>query len=56
PAGGHFAPWASGPRVCPGRKFARVEFVATISTLFRGARIEAEGVGKETKEATRRRV
>lgn len=27
-------PWAAGPRNCPGQKFAQVEFVAALATLF----------------------
>ena len=30
---GSFIPWADGPRVCPGQKFAQVEFVAVMATL-----------------------
>ncbi|KAL8654915.1 MAG: hypothetical protein Q9226_003239 [Calogaya cf. arnoldii] len=30
---GSFIPWADGPRVCPGQKFAQVEFVAVLTTL-----------------------
>jgi len=35
PEAGTFVGWAEGPRVCPGKKFAQVEFVATFATLFR---------------------
>ena len=31
---GTYVPWAEGPRVCVGRKFAQVEFVAVMATLF----------------------
>lgn len=34
PAKGTYIAWADGPRVCPGRKFAQVEFVAAITKLF----------------------
>lgn len=30
-----FIPWSAGPRVCPGRKMAEVEFVAVMMTIFR---------------------
>jgi hypothetical protein len=33
-------PWNIGPRICPGKKFSQVEFVAVISTLLRTCRIE----------------
>lgn len=32
---GAYKPWSEGPRVCPGKKFAQVEFVAVMATLFR---------------------
>ncbi|KAF2651062.1 cytochrome P450 [Lophiostoma macrostomum CBS 122681] len=38
PPVGYF-PWSSGPRICPGMKFAQVEFVAVMSTVLRGARL-----------------
>ena len=34
PAKGTFIPWADGPRNCPGQKFAQVEFVAVMASLF----------------------
>jgi cytochrome P450 len=34
PPPGTFVPWISGPRVCPGRKFAQVEFVSIMVSLF----------------------
>lgn len=33
PVPGSFVPWAHGPRICPGKKFSQVEFVAVISCL-----------------------
>jgi len=36
---GTFLPWVNGPRVCPGKKFAQVEFVATLATCLRDHRI-----------------
>ena len=35
PRQGTFVPWSEGARVCPGKKFAQVEFVAAIAALFR---------------------
>lgn len=35
PRDGLYTPFASGPRVCPAKKFAQVEFVAVIAQLFR---------------------
>ncbi|KAF4630183.1 hypothetical protein G7Y89_g7968 [Cudoniella acicularis] len=39
PPFGTFIPWSAGPRVCPGKKFAQVEFVATIARLFQRHRV-----------------
>ncbi|KAJ4288670.1 hypothetical protein N0V90_011907 [Kalmusia sp. IMI 367209] len=33
PDGAEFVGWASGPRVCPGKRFSQVEFVAAIARL-----------------------
>jgi cytochrome P450 len=30
-----FVPWASGPRICPGMKFAQVEFTAVLGTVLK---------------------
>ena len=40
PKPGTFVPWADGPRNCPGQKFAQVEFVAVMATLFAGFRVK----------------
>jgi cytochrome P450 len=56
PSNGSFQPWVSGPRVCPGKKFAQVEFVATISTIFRKHRVRAEALAGESLEQTKKRV
>jgi len=42
PYRGSFLPFSEGPRACIGRKFANVEFVATLSTLFREYSVELE--------------
>ena len=54
PAGATYMPWSAGPRICPGKKFSQVEFVAVISTLLRSCRIEPwaiEGKMKSVDEA-----
>lgn len=56
PLDGSFQPWVSGPRVCPGKKFSQVEFVATISTLFRNNRVSVKELAGETEEQMRKRV
>lgn len=35
PKQGTFLPWSEGARICPGKKFAQVEFVAVIASLLR---------------------
>ncbi|OAG34763.1 hypothetical protein AYO21_11064 [Fonsecaea monophora] len=40
PPGAAFVPWSVGPRVCPGKKFSQVEFVAVISTLLSKCRLK----------------
>lgn len=57
PPRGSFVPWADGPRVCPGKKFAQVEFVAVMSTLFRGHMASpVPETGDETLADARQRV
>lgn len=34
-----YMPWAVGPRVCPGKKFSQVEFIAVISTILQRCQI-----------------
>lgn len=50
-----FIPWSGGARVCPGKKFSQVEFVAIISRLLRSHRVEVVPRQGETEEAARRR-
>jgi cytochrome P450 len=33
PTPGSYVPWAYGPRICPGKKFSQVEFVAVVACL-----------------------
>ncbi|MCJ1310452.1 hypothetical protein MMC25_004116, partial [Agyrium rufum] len=41
PRKGVYVPWSDGPRVCPGRRFSQVEFVAAMAVLFqRGRRVQ----------------
>ena len=49
-------PWAAGPRVCPGRKFAQVEFVAVIATLFRRHRVRPVPLASETPSQAQARL
>lgn len=56
PPPGVFLPWISGPRVCPGKKFAQVEFVAIMASLFKGYRARVLPSVGETQENARRRA
>ncbi|KAK8170658.1 cytochrome P450, partial [Phyllosticta citribraziliensis] len=56
PVEGSFEPWGDGSRVCPGKKFAQVEFVAVISCIFSRYKIEAVPEGEESAEDARERV
>ena len=40
PQGVGYIPWTAGPRICPGKKFSEVEFVATVAEILSNFRIE----------------
>jgi cytochrome P450 len=56
PPSGNFIPWAAGQRVCPGKKFAQVEFVAVIAKLFMKYRVSPKLEGGETLAMASERV
>lgn len=58
PPGAAYMAWSIGPRVCPGRKFSQVEFVAVISLLLRLYRLKPLVIlGKmETEEQARQEI
>ncbi|KAL0260621.1 hypothetical protein SLS55_004311 [Diplodia seriata] len=56
PVKGSFIPWADGPRVCPGKKFSQVEFVAVIAAVVRGHRVEVVREEGEGEDEARKRV
>jgi cytochrome P450 len=56
PIRGSYIPWADGLRVCPGKKFAEVEFVAVIAALLRRHRVEVVSSAGETVSQARKRV
>ena len=56
PIKGSYVPWADGPRICPGKKFSQVEFVAVIANLIKGHTIEVVQNDGETQEQARERV
>lgn len=53
--GAYFA-WSEGARSCPGKKFAQVEFVATMAALFRTHRVQPVPRKGETLDQARTRV
>ncbi|XMA08663.1 hypothetical protein WAI453_001454 [Rhynchosporium graminicola] len=56
PPKGRFLAWASGPRICPGKKFSQVEFVAVMATLFRRLRVVPVKNQGENEDDVRRRI
>ncbi|KAG8628646.1 hypothetical protein KVT40_002511 [Elsinoe batatas] len=59
PPQGHFLPFSTGPRVCPGYKMAQVEFVSIVLTLLRRFKVKAvkqviDGKQETQEEAARR--
>ena len=56
PIKGAYKPWGEGPRVCPGKKFAQVEFVAVIAALFRDWNVRPQVLEGESEEKARQRV
>ena len=56
PIKGTFLPWSDGARVCPGKKFAQVEFVALTVALFQDRRVEPMPEAGESVEAARKRM
>lgn len=54
PPSGSFIPWAEGPRVCPGKKFSQVEFVAIMAELLR--KHEVTPVVEENEKETNDRL
>ncbi|KAL8690124.1 MAG: hypothetical protein Q9218_004356 [Villophora microphyllina] len=56
PKKGTYIPWSEGLQNCPGKKFAQVEFVATMARLFKNHRAEPVPKRGESMEAARERV
>ncbi|XMA16215.1 hypothetical protein WAI453_009006 [Rhynchosporium graminicola] len=50
-----FLPWSGGARVCPGKKFSQVEFVAVISLLLSRYSIEIVREGGESEQEAQER-
>lgn len=56
PEKGTFIAWSEGAHNCPGKKFAQVEFVATMATLFRNHTVRPIPREGETLDTARERV
>lgn len=56
PHPGTFIPWITGPRVCPGKKFSQVEFVAAIAYLVGKYRVSPVLLEGETMEEAQKRI
>ncbi|KAI9689168.1 MAG: hypothetical protein M1822_000906 [Bathelium mastoideum] len=56
PSKGTYFPWAEGARNCPGRKFAQVEFVATLVALLRDHIAEPVPKSGESLDEARQRT
>ena len=52
----HFLPWATGQRVCPGKKFSQVELVAALAFIFRDYTVQPQPRSGESMEQARERV
>jgi cytochrome P450 len=52
----HFLPWATGQRVCPGKKFSQVELVAVLAYIFRSYTVQPKTQNGESIEQARRRI
>ncbi|KAL4971987.1 cytochrome P450 [Aspergillus desertorum] len=56
PVRGAFIPFSDGLRACMGRKFAQLEFIATLAVIFRQYRVTLVRLRGETEEYARKRV
>lgn len=56
PEGVLHMPWAFGPRICPGKKFSQVEFVAVVAHILSEYRVEVLKHHGESEVAARGRM
>ena len=56
PPPGAYAPWSGGARVCPGKKFGQVEFVAIMAMLFHHHMIEPVPMQGENMDSARKKA
>ncbi|KAI1081624.1 putative cytochrome P450 [Whalleya microplaca] len=51
-----FFPWGEGPQICPGKKFAEVEGVAVLASLFQAHHIQVKREAGENDKAVSKRI
>jgi cytochrome P450 len=56
PEKGTFFPWSGGARMCVGKKFSQVEFVAVVASLFFKHRVYPVAEAGESMEKARLRI
>lgn len=56
PPKGTYIPWSGGPRVCPGQKFAQVEFVTVFLMLLRRHKLSAVALENESPSDVEKRL
>ena len=56
PEGVLYTPWMFGPRVCPGKKFSQVEFVAAVAQVLSEYHIEVLTLDGESPESAKARL
>jgi len=56
PRAGSYSPFSGGQRVCLGRKFATVEFVAVMAALMRRKKVAVARIKGETREMANKRA
>ncbi|KAI9686047.1 MAG: hypothetical protein M1822_004030 [Bathelium mastoideum] len=56
PEPGAFVGWASGPRICPGKKFSQVEFAAVMAALFHSHKVALKPRDNETLAEAKERL
>ena len=56
PIKGTYFPWSEGSQHCPGKSFAKAEFVAVIACLFPAHRVRAHLLDGETPQQAKERL
>ena len=56
PSPGTFVGFGAGPRICPGKKFSQVQFVATMAVLFRHHHVHPKQENGECEEQAVKRL